>query len=369
MKDLSRQFGALKQRSTTHALVDMLHHWHAAVDNGQSVCTVFVDFAKAFDHVDHNVFVSKLVALDLPDVIVRWICAFLRHRRQRVKIGDILSDWLQLAAGMPQGSYLGPLTYVIVIDSLRPGCVTHKFVDDTTMTEILDKSAVSCMQSFVDELVQQATDAGMIVNCRKTKEILFGSILKDPPLSVTLSGTPVERVATFKLLGVHVANDLKWLQHVDAISSKVSSRLHFLKQLKRSGAGPEDLLYFYVIAIRPVLEYACPAWHSSLTAAQTKALESLQRRAMKIIFPDKDYSLSLIFASVDTLESRREQLTERFFRRSVLRESSCLHYLLPDKRDSAITDRLRRAKTFVSFSIRTEKFRKSFIPYCLNHFD
>lgn len=77
MKDLSRQFGALKQRSTTHALVDMLHHWHAAVDNGQSVCTVFVDFAKAFDHVDHNVLVSKLVALDLPDVIVRWICTFL----------------------------------------------------------------------------------------------------------------------------------------------------------------------------------------------------------------------------------------------------------------------------------------------------
>jgi len=72
-----RQYGALKQRSTTHALVDMLHHWHAAVDNGQSVRTVFVDFAKAFDHVDHNVLVSKLVALDLPDVIVRWICAFL----------------------------------------------------------------------------------------------------------------------------------------------------------------------------------------------------------------------------------------------------------------------------------------------------
>ena len=98
---------------------------------------VFVDFAKAFDHVDHNVLVSKLVALDLPDVIVRWFCAFLRHRRQRVKIGDILSDWLQLAAGMPQGSYLGPLTFVILIDSLRPGCVTHKFVDDTTIIIII----------------------------------------------------------------------------------------------------------------------------------------------------------------------------------------------------------------------------------------
>jgi len=94
------------------------------------------------------------------------------------------------------------------------------------MTEILDKSAVSCMQSLVDELVHQATEAGMVVNGRKTKEILIGSILKDPPLPVTLSSTPVERVTTFKLLGVHVANDLKWGQHVNIISSKTASRLY-----------------------------------------------------------------------------------------------------------------------------------------------
>ena len=98
----------------------------------------------------------------------------------------------------------------------------------------------------------------MIVNGQKTKEILFGSILKDLPLFATLKGTPVERVTTFKLLGVHVANDSKWMQHVDAISSKVLSRLYFLKQLKRSGAGPEDLQFFYFTAIRPVLEYTCP---------------------------------------------------------------------------------------------------------------
>ena len=94
-------------------------------------------------------------------------------------------------------------------------------------------------------------------------------------------------------------------------------------------------------------------WLEHRCCIQTKALESLQQRAMK-----KDYSLSLIVPSVDTLESRREQLTERFFRRSVLRESSCLHYLLPDKRDSTITDRLRHPKTFTSFPIRTEKFIK-----------
>jgi len=101
-----------------------------------------------------------------------------------------------------------------------------------------------------------------------------------------------------------------------------------------------------------------------------KTLESLQQRAMKIIFPAvKDYTLSLICANVDTLESRREQLTERFFRRSVLRKSSCLHYLLPDKRDSIITDRLRHPKTFKPMLMKTEKFRKSFLSYCLKHYD
>ena len=84
----------------------------------------------------------------------------------------------------------------------------------------------SNMQSLVNELVKQATETGMIVNDRKTKEMLIGSIIKDPPLSVSLSGTLGERVTTFKLV-VHVANNLK--QHVDAISSKVSSRLYFLK--------------------------------------------------------------------------------------------------------------------------------------------
>ena len=77
------QYGALKGRSTTHALVDIVHHWHKVVDEGQSVRAVFIDFAKAFDHVDHNILVAKLIEFGLPDVIIRWMCSFLQHRRQR----------------------------------------------------------------------------------------------------------------------------------------------------------------------------------------------------------------------------------------------------------------------------------------------
>jgi len=158
-------------------------------------------------------------------------------------------------------------------------------------------------------------------------------------------------------------------QQVDTISSKAASCLHFLKQLKRSGAGRDDLLCFHGAIIRPVLEYACPVWDSSITAAQSKALESIQWRAMRIIFAHDDYMMSLILARLDTLESRRAQLTERFFHRSVLCEKSCFHYLLLDKRDSSVTDRLRHAKTFESIPARTNKFLNSFLPYCLEHFD
>ena len=112
----------------------MMHHWHSAVDRNQSVRTVFIDFAKAFDHVDHSILVARLLAFGLHDVIIRWMYSFLMHRRQRVKIGDFLSDWLEVFAGMPQGSFLGPLTFIILIDSLRAACLTHKFVDDTRVT-------------------------------------------------------------------------------------------------------------------------------------------------------------------------------------------------------------------------------------------
>jgi len=79
--------------------------------------------------------------------------------------------------------------------------------------------------------------------------------------------------------------------------------------------------------------------------------------------------MSLMLAGLNTLEERHAQLTEWFFWRSVLREASCLYYLLPDKRDSSVTDRLRRAKAFEPLPARTNKFRNSFIPYCLEHFD
>jgi len=132
---------------------------------------------------------------------------------------------------------------------------------------------------------------------------------------------------------------------------------NFLKLLKHSGAFVNDLLCFYTSVVRPVLEYACPVWHSSLTAGQHETLESLQKRTMRIIFNHDDYTISLIIAGIDNLETRREHLTEQFFLRNVLNEKSSLHYLLPNKCDVNIVNRLRHAKTFELSQTRTERLK------------
>jgi len=91
---------------------------------------------------------------------------------------------------------------------------------------------------------------------------------------------------------------------VNVIFSKAASRLYFLKQLKRAGVGTGDLLCFYNMIVWPVLKYASPVWHSSLTVAQSESLESVQKRAMQIIFPHLNYSRSLFIDEADTLVGR-----------------------------------------------------------------
>ena len=100
-------------------------------------------------------------------------------------------------------------------------------------------------------------------------------------------------------------------------------------------------------------------WHTSLNCCADEGVR---------VAEDGDYMLSLIRAGFDMLEAQCKQLTERFFRRSVLPETSCLHYLLPSKRDASVTSRLRHARTLEHLKCRTVKFRHSFIPNCLDHY-
>ena len=263
-----RQYGALKRRSTTHALVDMLHHWHSALTGSVRPHCVHRLRKCVRPCRTQHILVAKLLAFGLPDTILRWMCDFLRGRRQQVKIGEFYWEWLEMVAGMPQGSFLGPLTFIILIDSLRAACLTHKFVDDTTLTKIFARGSTSNMQAIVDDLVQQAAQDAMNVNGRKTKELLMGPISRDPPPLLTVAGAVVERVESLKLLGVHVSTDSEvgTARRRDLFQGRIETV--FSEATRALWCITEDLLCFYKTIVRPVLEYACPVWHSSLRMAR-----------------------------------------------------------------------------------------------------
>ena len=361
------QFGALKGRSTTHALVDMVHHWHKALDEGHSVRVLFVDYAKAFDHVDHVILLQKLKSYGVPSFILRWMTSFLCERQQRVKVMDTVSDWVTLRGGMPQGSWLGPLIFIILIDDLRPRLLTHKFVDDTTLSEIVAKGSESKMLGAVDYLIKWSQLNRLNINSKKTKELILGSVDKDSVAPLTVSSTVVERVSQFKILGIMVNSDLKWDDHVAAITSKAGKRLWFMKQLRRAGVCQNDLLYYYQSVVRPVLEYASPCWHSSLTKEQNKQLEDVQRRALHIICGNISYDEARRLCNIPPLHERRHELGRTFFQRIVRDKSNVLWYLLPAKRDAELSTRLRYAKQFPRIFARTNRFKNSFIVFGLNN--
>ena len=139
----------------------------------------------------------------------------------------------------------------------------------------------------------------------------------------------LETVQTSKLLGVYLTPDLKWTKHVIHICSKASKPLYALRLLKRNNVQSRDLQKVYCSFVRPILDYACPVWHSSLSISLSDQIEHIQKRALKIILPNMSYQESLNMLKLPTLTERRELnccecvLTKRIY---VICQANCRSY-------------------------------------------
>ena len=143
------------------------------------------------------------------------------------------------------------------------------------------------------------------------------------------------------------------------VRKKISTRLYFLRQLKRAKLPPKDLLLFYVTCIRPVAEYACEVFHDSLPKYLSDDLERLQRRACKIILPEHGYEDSLNVLNIPQLTDRRQNLTTKLFEKIVNDTNDKLHRLLPPPNISEVSLRERRKLQLPHW--RTIRFRNDFI--------
>jgi hypothetical protein len=155
----------------------------------------------------------------------------------------------------------------MLIDDLQTMLDTFKFVDDVTLCEVVADPSISQMQVAARQMVEWSRKNLMNINIKKTKEMLLGPILLNPPPLILVNDGTVERVTSFKLLGLTIANNLSWEEHITTICSKANKRLHYLKLLKRCSVSVDDLLHYYKSIIRPTIEYACPVWQSGLTTA------------------------------------------------------------------------------------------------------
>ena len=137
---------------------------------------------------------------------------------------------------------------------------------------------------------------------------------KEAVASVTLDNDRIERVETFKLLGVIFSSDLSWGPHVSYLLGKVSKRYYLIFQLARLGVAQHDITLIYCAIIRSILEYACAVWHSGLTTTQSNDIERVQKRCLRIIYPDLSYRDALFISGLDRLCVRRENIVRDMFK-------------------------------------------------------
>ena len=157
-------------------------------------------------------------------------------------------------------------------------------------------------------------------------------------------------------MGVHIDSTLTWTKHIDYITKKATKRLYFLKVLKRAGLPSDHLLHYYTAVIRPVLEYCSCIWHHNIPNKLSLQVESIQKRAIKIIFEttrNMHYSSSLYYADLPSLQQRRDQQARNFFNQ-ILQPKSSLHCLLPPPRDKSLIAKLRVPRKYPVLASRTK---------------
>ena len=361
------QFGGKKGSSTVYALIQLLHEWFTATDAQKTVVDiVLIDFAKAFDHLNHNIIIKKLVDMDVPPILTQWVATFLHNRQQRVKFGSTTSSWIHMKGGVPQGTKLGCPLFLVMINDLKTKNPTTKFVDDTTLHETKPVVGPGLLQKSLNMVTDWASDNNMSLNATKTKHLPV-NFTKDVEASQDLyiEGVYIEKQKVVKLLGVYIQSDLKWNTHVDSIVTKASQRLRIISILKRSGFAEADLLVTFHSRIRSILEYACQVWHPGLTSNLVHDIERVQIRAMFIIRPHLTYCEALDTFGLTTLDERRKLLCKNTFDK-INQPGNILHHLLPSVRENI--HNLRHFKKRENIRTRVNRTDGSYINYCIATF-
>lgn len=282
------QFAYRANRSTEDAIAVALHSALSHLEQQQSyVRMLFVDYSSAFNTIIPDILITKLVTLGLPPLTCAWIKDFLTNRPQTVRLGPYLSSTRTLSTGSPQGCVLSPLLYCLYTHDCSPAHNNNlivKFADDTTVVGLISKGDEVAYREEVLKLAAWCSENNLALNTKKTKEIIVDFRKHNIDLApLFINGECVERVHTFRFLGVLISADISWTDNITAIIKKAQQRLHFLRVLRKYNLDSNLLLTFYRSSVESLLTYCITVWYGSCTVADRERLQRVIRAAQKII--------------------------------------------------------------------------------------
>ena len=302
------QHGFRKGRSCLSNLLTFLDQVTGLVDNGCSLDIVYLDLAKAFDKVPHQRLLNKLKAYGVHGKLHAWIADWLVGRRQRVCLQGEFSQWMWVLSGVPQGSVLGPVLFLIFIDDLEDGIknMVYKFADDTkVLAQVQSAAERKVLQEDLDKLTEWANKWQMSFNTKKCKVMHVGRV--NQGFKYIMEGQTLDTVDSEKDLGIMISSDLKSSNQCILACSKANKMLGMIKRTI-SYKKPEIMVRLYKSLVRPHLEYCVSAWAPHY-AKDKELLERVQHRFTRLIkeVRGKDYVDRLKELNLWTLEERRNR--------------------------------------------------------------
>ena len=363
---IDNQSGFRAKHSCTSALINLCDSWLQSINDKKIVGSVFLDLRKAFDLVNHNILISKLHAY--LGSYKNFFESYLLNRSQTVCINSKFSKIGMISTGVPQGSILGPTLFSVFINDLplslsNPEAIMDLFADDSTLhSSSTDISILNfTLQNSLNDIDKWCDDNKMALHPNKTKSMLITSRQKRQiehiNLTLNINGNRIEQVRTHKLLGVLLDDEFSWTNHIDYISKKVSRNIYLLSQLKHY-VSSDALLTFYHAHCMSHLNYSSTLW-STTSNVNLYRLNSLHRRAVKIVNNKKDLSTNMKFLDLNLLNLNNQHFLNTAILMYRVFHEDCPNYLKNLFTTQPIVARLRAPNFKVPFA-RINLFKGSF---------